>query len=108
MIHGYAPDEGQPVCSPLGSVGAAVVIDGGKTQVRAAMQALADHGLVINIVGLAKRKKTLIFWQNNKFKTANLPMDSPALILLKAIRDEAHRFATIYHKKLRRIKLLNG
>lgn len=74
-----------------------VLIDGGKGQVNAVRKILPNN---INVVGLAKRFNELYLpGEKNPLK---LPKDSPALKLLIRIRDEAHRFAIYYHRKLRK------
>ncbi|MDP3941811.1 MAG: excinuclease ABC subunit UvrC [bacterium] len=84
-----------------------IVVDGGKGQITSALKALAKYNLEIPLIGLAKREETIIVPISNfKFKISNfvevsLPKDSPALLLLRRIRDEAHRFAITYHRKLR-------
>ena len=54
----------------------------------------------ISVVGLAKRLEELYLPDSNE--PILLPRDSTALILLRRIRDEAHRFAIAYHRKLRK------
>lgn len=86
-----------------------IFIDGGKGQVAGAIKVLNKLNLKIPVVGLVKRIETLIVpelkMKSEKLKVefveVNLPQDSPALNLLKRIRDEAHRFARSYHLKLR-------
>lgn len=75
-----------------------LIVDGGKGQVSVAKKALASVGVSIPIIGLAKREETII---TSDFKEIRLPKDSSALHLLMRIRDEAHRFAITYHRKLR-------
>lgn len=75
-----------------------IMIDGGKGQVSSAKKAINEHGLKIPIIGLTKKEETII---TSDFKKIRLPKDSPALHLLQRIRDEAHRFAISYHRKLR-------
>jgi len=91
-----------------------ILIDGGKGQVSRA-QAIVNQfstlpsrawfSLDTPVIGLAKREETLIIpvhsHQQNKWQILHLPPENPALNLLKAVRDEAHRFATTYHKLLR-------
>jgi excinuclease ABC subunit C len=72
-----------------------VLIDGGIGQVRAAKRCLPNE---IPVFGLAKRTEELYTPEN---KIISLPRDSVALRLLQRIRNEAHRFAISYHKKLR-------
>jgi excinuclease ABC subunit C len=82
-----------------------ILIDGGKAQVGAIRQLIATRKLpAIQLVGLAKREETLVIpasTQDRKWDLVELPPEDPALTLLKAVRDEAHRFATTYHKLLR-------
>lgn len=86
-----------------------LVVDGGKGQVTAAMDALAKHNLSLPVVGLAKKLEEIIIPMAKgkeqgsimKFRTLRLPANSPALQLLQRLRDEAHRFAITYHRKLR-------
>ena len=75
-----------------------ILVDGGKPQVGAVNEILGEFGLTIPVLGLAKRKENVI---NSHLLTLYLKSDSPALHLLQRIRDEAHRFALSYHRKLR-------
>jgi len=75
-----------------------IIIDGGKGQVSSAMKALSELNLTIPIIGLAKRQETII---TSDFKEISLAKDSEAIHLMMRIRDEAHRFAITYHRKLR-------
>lgn len=121
-----------------------IIIDGGKGQVSSAMTALAECGMVIPLIGLAKREETIIVpnidgagrgtssidsdtpyvttyqellnlrfagtkSEKNKtiivnednFTEISLPKNSPQLFLIQRLRNEAHRFAITYHRKLR-------
>ncbi len=124
-----------------------IIVDGGKGQVSSAMTALAECGMVIPLVGLAKREETIIVpklgergkekgvsdgidsdasmvntyqellnlrfagtrSEKNKtivvdeehFTDISLPKNSPPLFLIQRLRNEAHRFAITYHRKLR-------
>lgn len=84
-----------------------ILVDGGKAQIKAARQALAGYGLhhKIQLVALAKKFESLIVYKQT-FHVIRLPKSSSALLLLIRIRDEAHRFAKNYHKKLRSKALL--
>lgn len=75
-----------------------LIVDGGKGQVSAVNKVLFDENLIIPVIGIAKREELLI---TSDFKVIRLSQSSPALNLVKRIRDEAHRFAITYHKKLR-------
>lgn len=72
-----------------------VLVDGGIGQVRAARECMPSE---IPVFGLAKRFEEL---HTPDGKIISLPKDSIALRLLQRIRDEAHRFAISYHRKLR-------
>ncbi len=75
-----------------------VVVDGGITQLRAARAALAEIGLNIPSVGLAKQHEEIV---RNDQPSLFLPRDSRALRVMTGLRDEAHRFAISYHRRLR-------
>lgn len=77
------------------------IIDGGKGQVSAAIEALSALELDSSfpVVGLAKRLEEVIL--PNNADSIILPRASGSLRLLQRIRDEAHRVAITYHRKLR-------
>ena len=81
-----------------------LIIDGGKGQISAVNKALFEINVEIPVIGIAKREELLI---TSDFKVIRLNRTSPALNLVKRIRDEAHRFAITYHKKLRSKYLLS-
>jgi len=76
-----------------------VLVDGGLAQANAGRRALENAGLDLPVVGLAKRLEEL--YLPGKAGPMILPRGSPALLLLQALRDEAHRFAVSYHRALR-------
>jgi len=77
-----------------------VLIDGGKGQLSAATEALAELGLGDQpVVSLAKREE-LIFVPGRE-EPAALPRSSPILQFVQRVRDEAHRFAIGYHRQTR-------
>ncbi len=81
-----------------------VVIDGGKGQVNVAWKTLADMEINVPVIGLAKRLEEIhLPGVSDPF---NFPKTSPALKLLQRLRDEAHRFAINYHRKLRAARTL--
>ena len=75
-----------------------IVTDGGKGQVSSVLKVLNELNIDIPLVGLAKREETIV---TSNLLEIKLPKDSKALLLIIKIRDEAHRFAITYHKKLR-------
>lgn len=81
------------------------LIDGGKGQLSAALRVLAEEEIDIPVLAFAKRFDQLFLADG---QIISIPLSSPALRLLKRIRDEAHRFAISYHKKLRRRKIRKG
>jgi excinuclease ABC subunit C len=77
-----------------------VVVDGGKGQVSAAREALDALGLVdMALVGIAKEREELFL--PGRSDPVVLPANSQALYMVQRLRDEAHRFAITYHRKLR-------
>ena len=89
-----------------------IVIDGGKTQVGAAFEAIKDQKLLgqISLVGLTKEFETLVIprIQNEKivkWSLIRLSRHSPELQLLQRIRDESHRFAKRYYQLLHSKKI---
>lgn len=76
-----------------------VVIDGGKGQLNAAVAVMEELGVVLPIVGLAKREEE-VFIPGEK-NPVDLPKYSPGNLMLQRLRDEAHRFALTYHRTLR-------
>jgi len=96
-----------------------IMVDGGKPQVTAAVQAIemqlqsplissgeGARGWVLPVIGLAKKLETIVIKTNINdslpadWREINLPKNSPALQLLQQIRDEAHRFSNRYRKKI--------
>ncbi len=81
-----------------------IVIDGGIGQLSAAMEAITSLGLAnVQVCGLAKakgQKDERMYLPGHKSPIV-LPLKSPASRLIQTIRDEAHRFAITYHRKLR-------
>ena len=75
-----------------------LVIDGGIGQVKYAMQAMKEAGEDIPMIGLAEREEIIVLPSGEEII---LPKSSFALRLLMRIRDEAHRFAITFHRKLR-------
>ncbi|OGV75515.1 MAG: hypothetical protein A2340_02355 [Lentisphaerae bacterium RIFOXYB12_FULL_60_10] len=77
-----------------------VIVDGGITQLRAARAALErlGHGS-LPVIGLAKKLEA-IHWRDPG-EPIQLALDSPGLRVIRRLRDEAHRFALAYHRRLR-------
>ncbi|MEJ7838256.1 MAG: excinuclease ABC subunit UvrC [Thermomicrobiales bacterium] len=76
-----------------------VIIDGGKGQLNASVQAMNATGMSVPICGLAKENEEL--YLPGRPDPILLPRDSQALFLVQRIRDEAHRFAITFHRAKR-------
>lgn len=77
-----------------------IVVDGGRPQLGAAMEALEQAERTdLPVIGLAKRMEEV--YVPGSPDPVVLPRASEALYLLQRVRDEAHRFAIAYHRKLR-------
>jgi excinuclease ABC subunit C len=77
-----------------------VVVDGGIPQTNAARAALDELGLAdMPVVGLAKEREEI--FHPGRPDPVVLPANSQSLYLMQRLRDEAHRFAVTYHRKLR-------
>ena len=83
-----------------------VVIDGGKGQLNAALEVMDEYGLreAVPVVGLAKEREEIFV--PGQPDPILLPRGSQGLFLMQRIRDEAHRFALQYHRRLREKKTL--
>lgn len=84
-----------------------IVIDGGKGQLSSAFSVLKELQIdkKINIIGLAKRLEEIFL--PSVSESILLPRTSSSLKLLQQIRDEAHRFAITFHRKLREKRTLH-
>ncbi|BBB91747.1 MAG TPA: excinuclease ABC subunit UvrC [Methylomusa anaerophila] len=77
-----------------------IIIDGGKGQLNAALPVIRAAGLTeVTVIGLAKEFEHI--FREGISEPLILPRYSQALYLVQRIRDEAHRFAITYHRKLR-------
>jgi excinuclease ABC subunit C len=77
-----------------------IVIDGGKGQLEAAYAALEELGLA-NLVAVGIAKKEELLFTREHAQPIALATTSPALLLVRRIRDEAHRFAVTFHRQSR-------
>ncbi|HAK74604.1 MAG TPA: excinuclease ABC subunit C [Sporomusaceae bacterium] len=77
-----------------------IIIDGGKGQLSSALEIIRSSGLTsATVVGLAKEFEHI--FKEGESDPIILPRHSQSLYLVQRIRDEAHRFAITYHRKLR-------
>ncbi|MCX4314944.1 MAG: excinuclease ABC subunit C, partial [Clostridia bacterium] len=89
-----------------------IVIDGGVEQVEFASRAADELGVPVPMVGLAKKDEEL--YLRGVREPIKLKRDDYGLRLLQRVRDEAHRFAVLYHRTLRskryesELKSVNG
>jgi excinuclease ABC subunit C len=83
------------------------MVDGGKGQLSAAVEVLAGHGLGKHpVIGLAKRLEEVFV--PDQASPVMVPRASSAINLLKRVRDEAHRFAIDYHRKVRSKRIVRS
>ena len=82
-----------------------LVVDGGAGQLGAALSSLAALGLAERIpaIGLAKREEEV--YRSDRSDPMRPNPNAAPMLLLRAVRDEAHRFAVTYHRTRRRIRL---
>jgi excinuclease ABC subunit C len=84
-----------------------VLLDGGRGQLAAGLRALETLGLdYVPVIALAKRAEEV--YTADRLQPLVLDLGSPALQALQRIRDEAHRFAITYHKKLRQRRTISS
>lgn len=85
-----------------------LIIDGGKAQLNVALRIMKKFDKDISVLAVSKGKglrsaqaPDKIFFPGEK-KPLELPLASPALHIIKRVRDESHRFAIKYHRELRK------
>lgn len=86
-----------------------IFIDGGKGQLHSALDVLESLDIfdikpTLRVIGIAKGAERRAGYESildENYNDLNIPMDSPALLLIQQIRDEAHRFAITGHRKAR-------
>jgi len=86
-----------------------ILIDGGKGQLGIALDVLEALNIPtikpqLRVFGVAKGAERRAGYEDiidEEMSTLNIPMDSPALLLIQQIRDEAHRFAITGHRQAR-------
>ena len=84
-----------------------VLVDGGRGQLGAAVQALDELGLGEQPVASLAKREEIIFVRGREAPLV-LPRSSPVLQLVQRIRDEAHRFAVRFHRATRRRRTLHS
>ncbi|MFX1521550.1 MAG: excinuclease ABC subunit UvrC [Promethearchaeota archaeon] len=84
-----------------------ILIDGGKGHLHTAVKALKTLDIEhVDIIALAKENEEIYIL--DKTKPIRLPEDNIAILLLRNVRDEAHRFAINYHRKLERKRVAHS
>ncbi|MDD5409130.1 MAG: GIY-YIG nuclease family protein [Candidatus Omnitrophica bacterium] len=81
-----------------------LLIDGGKGHLLAAAGQLKELGLNLPLASIAKKEERI--YSSQKRRPLPFLKDTPALNLIRRVRDEAHRFAVSYHLLLRRKELI--
>jgi excinuclease ABC subunit C len=94
-----APQDGRKRPGRFAYPPSLIVVDGGRGQLSVAERVLADHGLSIPAVGLAKRLEDVYI--PGQPEPLTVARGSESLFLLQHLRDEAHRFAITYHRTKR-------
>ena len=77
-----------------------ILIDGGRGQLNAALDALNSIGVKMSCVSLAKENEEV--YQPRVIKPVIIPKNNPALKILQYARDEAHRFGVAYNRAIRK------
>jgi excinuclease ABC subunit C len=81
-----------------------ILIDGGKGHLLTAQREVSAIGLSIPMASIAKEFEHI--YLPGRDAPIKLKLDTPALNLIRRVRDEAHRFAVAYHHLLRRKKII--
>jgi len=95
----FAYDKKSKKDSSFESKPSLIIIDGGKGQLSTALKTLKKFGLSIPVISIAKKEEEIFI--PGKPTALKLDKTNPVLNLIKHSRDEAHRFALSYNKKLR-------
>lgn len=83
-----------------------ILIDGGKGQIGTCRDIIKSYNKDIDVISLAKKQEE-IFVEDNLL-SVKLSKDDDGLKLLQKVRDEAHRFAITFHRKLRKKKQIES
>ncbi|MGB9844221.1 excinuclease ABC subunit UvrC [Methanothermobacter tenebrarum] len=76
-----------------------IIVDGGRGQLNSALSVLESLNIEIPVIGVAKEDEKI--YTPYSMSPIRLPRDSKVLHLIQHVRDEAHRFAIEYHRKIR-------
>ena len=91
---------------PWGQLPDLVIVDGGRPQLNAALEVIAELPVGVPVIGIAKENQGTIGTYEEIYLVGQqeplvLPRGSQGLYLLQRVRDEAHRFAITYHRQVR-------
>jgi excinuclease ABC subunit C len=91
---------------PWGQLPDLVIVDGGRPQLNAALEVIAELPVGVPVIGIAKENHGTIGTYEEIYLVGQqepllLPRGSQGLYLLQRVRDEAHRFAITYHRQVR-------
>jgi excinuclease ABC subunit C len=81
-----------------------IIIDGGQGQLHSAKEILDELGISVPLISIAKREEEI--FRAGDPRPLGIPRKNPASLIVQEIRDEAHRFAITYQKKLRQKRIL--
>ncbi|MFH1866882.1 MAG: excinuclease ABC subunit UvrC [Patescibacteria group bacterium] len=83
-----------------------IMLDGGKPQLNTIIRAFKKKNIAIPLVALAKQEEKLFIPGHQT--AIKLPSNSPGLLLLEQLRDEAHRFSIIFYRSRHRKNIIAG
>lgn len=81
-----------------------ILIDGGRSHLLVAERELKKLGVELPLISIAKVKENI--YMKGRIEPIKFTQDTPALNLIRRVRNEAHRFAVAYHHILRRKKII--
>jgi excinuclease ABC subunit C len=81
-----------------------IIVDGGRAHLLTAKKEIESLGINIPLISIAKERENI--YVPDRINPIRLKEGSPALNLIRRLRDEAHRFAISYHHVLRRKKVI--
>lgn len=80
-----------------------IIIDGGKGQLKSAIESLKELNLKLPIISIAKKEEEIFL--PGKSQSIKLDKNSESMLYLRKIRDSVHDFVLSYNKKKRQLKL---
>lgn len=80
-----------------------IIIDGGPGQLQSAKEIMDELEISVPLISIAKREEEI--YRAGDPRPLGIPVKNPASLIVQEIRDEAHRFAITYQKKLRQKRM---